>query len=92
MPFEGYERGLCKNGHLNIWETFFSINKKRSIKCSACNEYIVWYEVVSPNDYKIVALEKNEKAHKCTCLKCGNKHSTTTTYKIPKTYGTTVAA
>lgn len=81
MSYEGYERALCVNGHLDEDDCYqAAFNKKW--RCPVCGAGIAWWEPVDKTngngrETKLKVLEAGDK---CRC--CG-RGSTATRYQIP---------
>ena len=92
MSYEGYERVLCRNGHLFVANCYDSIfldetdDSTYSWKCPICNEPMVWFESVDQtNNGGVSRVLIEYKTHECSCPTCGNQHYLSPTqYYIPQ--------
>lgn len=86
MSYEGYERFLCKVGHLTEVDCY----DHSKGDCPRCGLAMVWRELVdTTNDEGIeTALALKTLAIYCTCKDCGVGHlKEAATYEIPTTSG-----
>ena len=85
MSYRGYERVLCKNGHLHIYDCWDAPNIEE-YKCFDCGEGCAWSESVDQtNDAgDETLLAENGPAIMETCACCGHtKQLSPKTYVIP---------
>jgi hypothetical protein len=78
MSYEGYERGLCKNGHLMTADCYVGLPEK----CPDCGEPIVWWEGVDCTNGDGKETELRVKSKKSRMIEVFDY-----TYFIPKGKG-----
>lgn len=78
MSWEGYERALCRNGHLEEGSDYFgSPFLEPDWRCPHCGEPIAWWEQVDQtNDAGIKTDLIVYDQHACRCPDCGHQHTT----------------
>lgn len=86
MSFEGYDRFLCKNGHLwelDIYKTMYDDEKQ---KCPICKEKEIWNEMIDETngDGSPTKLKINKKKSKI-CEHCNTVLEAV--YMMPKKNG-----
>lgn len=77
MRYRGFERCLCRNGHLHTDDGYMSCFDPRW-RCPICDEPQMWWEGVDQtNDAGIqTALLEHRAAELCFCQDCGHQHQT----------------
>jgi len=75
MSYTGYERVLCRNGHLEeagCYEADFEMPEWR---CGVCNESCAWWEQVDQtNDAGTQTHLAVYRRQQCRCSECGHQH------------------
>lgn len=75
MSYEGYERGLCKNGHLSTADCYVGLPDK----CPECGNSFVWWEGVDETNGEGNPTPLRVKSKKSRMVKVFDY-----TYYIPK--------
>ena len=85
MSYEGFERWLCRNGHLHEADCYNAPNR-RDWLCDICGEPMRWWEDVDQTNNAGVQtkLKVFEPAKTDTCDCCGHsKQTEPPTYYVP---------
>ena len=82
MSYEGYDRFLCKNGHLWRLDANLTMYDDKKQKCPKCNEEEVWHESVDETNGEgnATVLKLNKEKSKI-CKQCNSLLEAT--YEIP---------
>ena len=83
MSYEGYDRFLCKNGHLWEVDALATMYDEEKQKCPVCKEEEVWSEMIDETNgeghpTKLILDKKKSKI----CKECGTILQAV--YLIPK--------
>ncbi|KKL97011.1 hypothetical protein LCGC14_1838720 [marine sediment metagenome] len=85
MSYEGYERVLCRNGHLDEDDCYDANFTRDEWRCAVCGEPRCWWEQVDQtNDAGTQTHLVVHEQHQCCCAVCGDHHqSKAVQYCIP---------